>query len=130
MLDTNTSSQNSSVLGAAVPTGPIGLPGIGLAAGGAAGGGHHHLNNGNNHGLLGVSMQTSQLCASLGGAAAIGSTGDRLDASSDSAVSSMGSERVPSLSDSEWGDGAGSDSAQEYHQRYMQIYELYSDVAK
>lgn len=42
--------------------------------------------------------------------------GDRLDASSDSAVSSMGSERVPSLSDSEWGDG-GSDSAQEYHQR-------------
>lgn len=43
-------------------------------------------------------------------------TGDRLDASSDSAVSSMGSERVPSLSDSEWGDG-GSDSAQEYHQR-------------
>lgn len=43
-------------------------------------------------------------------------TGDRLDASSDSAVSSMGSERVPSLSDGEWGD-AGSDSAQEYHQR-------------
>lgn len=48
-----------------------------------------------------------------GGATA---TGDRLDASSDSAVSSMGSERVPSLSDGEWGD-AGSDSAQEYHQR-------------
>lgn len=43
--------------------------------------------------------------------------GDRLDASSDSAVSSMGSERVPSISDSEWGDGAGSDSAQEYHQQ-------------
>lgn len=43
-------------------------------------------------------------------------TGDRLDASSDSAVSSMGSERVPSLSDGEWGD-TGSDSAQEYHQR-------------
>lgn len=45
------------------------------------------------------------------------STGDRLDASSDSAVSSMGSERVPSLSDGEWGD-TGSDSAQEYHHRY------------
>lgn len=45
-------------------------------------------------------------------------TGDRLDASSDSAVSSMGSERVPSLSDGEWGD-TGSDSAQEYHHRYV-----------
>lgn len=118
MLDTNTTSQNSSVLGASVASGPIGLPGIGLAAGGGGGaaggglGGGHHGNNG----LLGASMQTTQLCASLGGAA-IGSTGDRLDASSDSAVSSMGSERVPSLSDSEWGDGAGSDSAQEYHQR-------------
>lgn len=118
MLDTNTTSQNSSVLGASIASGPIGLPGIGLAAGGATGGGGggHHLNA--NNGLLGASMQTNQLCASLGGAA-IGSTGggDRLDASSDSAVSSMGSERVPSLSDSEWGDGAGSDSAQEYHQR-------------
>ncbi|CAG9816573.1 unnamed protein product [Phaedon cochleariae] len=30
---------------------------------------------------------------------------ERMDASSDSAVSSMGSERVPSLSDGEWGDG-------------------------
>ncbi|GBP23475.1 Segmentation protein cap'n'collar [Eumeta japonica] len=36
------------------------------------------------------------------------------DSASDSAVSSMGSERVPSLSDGEWCD-AGSDSAQEYH---------------
>lgn len=40
-------------------------------------------------------------------------SGDRLDASSDSAVSSMGSERVASLSDGEWNE-AGSDSAQEY----------------
>ncbi|EDO64492.1 AGAP005300-PA [Anopheles gambiae str. PEST] len=48
------------------------------------------------------------------GGASSGTPGDRLDASSDSAVSSMGSERVPSLSDGEWGDG-GSDSAQEYH---------------
>uniref|UniRef100_A0A182KB57 BZIP domain-containing protein n=1 Tax=Anopheles christyi TaxID=43041 RepID=A0A182KB57_9DIPT len=55
--------------------------------------------------------------SSAGGAGALtgsGTPGDRLDASSDSAVSSMGSERVPSLSDGEWGDG-GSDSAQEYH---------------
>ncbi|XP_077302853.1 NFE2 like bZIP transcription factor cap-n-collar isoform X2 [Arctopsyche grandis] len=41
---------------------------------------------------------------------------ERIDASSDSAVSSMGSERVPSLSDSEWCD-AGSDSAQDYHSK-------------
>lgn len=34
---------------------------------------------------------------------------ERMDTSSDSAVSSMGSERVPSLSDGEWCD-AGSDS--------------------
>lgn len=54
--------------------------------------------------------------ASMIPAAVHGATADRLDASSDSAVSSMGSERVPSLSDSEWGDG-GSDSAQEYHHR-------------
>ncbi|KAL7021794.1 hypothetical protein ACKWTF_012029 [Chironomus riparius] len=43
-------------------------------------------------------------------------SGDRLDASSDSAVSSMGSERVASLSDGEWNE-AGSDSAQEYQSR-------------
>lgn len=50
------------------------------------------------------------------GASASGHTGgtDRMDASSDSAVSSMGSERVPSLSDGEWGEN-GSDSAQDYH---------------
>lgn len=44
----------------------------------------------------------------------VGGGADRLDASSDSAVSSMGSERVASLSDGEWNEG-GSDSAQEYH---------------
>lgn len=38
---------------------------------------------------------------------------DRLEVSSDSAVSSMGSERVPSLSDGEWGEG--SDSGQDFH---------------
>lgn len=55
--------------------------------------------------------------ASAASAIAATASGDRLDASSDSAVSSMGSERIPSISDSEWGDGAGSDSAQDYHQR-------------
>lgn len=88
MLETNSSSNNSSVLGAS---------------------------NGGNNGLLPSSMQTN--ISTLG---AMGSTGDRLDASSDSAVSSMGSERVPSLSDGEWGD-AGSDSAQDFHQRYFDI---------
>ncbi|XP_037049907.1 segmentation protein cap'n'collar isoform X4 [Bradysia coprophila] len=83
MLETNSSSNNSSVLGAS---------------------------NGANNGLLPSSMHTN--ISTLG---AMGSTGDRLDASSDSAVSSMGSERVPSLSDGEWGD-AGSDSAQDFHQ--------------
>lgn len=44
------------------------------------------------------------------------------DSASDSAVSSMGSERVPSLSDGEWCD-AGSDSAQEYHSSKFRPYD-------
>lgn len=86
--------------------------------------------NGNNNnvsaalGLPPVSLTNNAAGLLQNGAAAmqtalpsgVTATGDRLDASSDSAVSSMGSERVPSLSDGEWGD-AGSDSAQEYHQR-------------
>lgn len=70
------------------------------------------LNN-NGAGLLPNAPVAPQMQTTLNGNTA---TGDRLDASSDSAVSSMGSERVPSLSDGEWGD-TGSDSAQEYHQR-------------
>lgn len=70
------------------------------------------LNN-NGAGLLPNPAGAPQMQTTLNGNTA---TGDRLDASSDSAVSSMGSERVPSLSDGEWGD-TGSDSAQEYHQR-------------
>lgn len=69
------------------------------------------LNNG--AGLLPNAAVAPQIQTTLNGNTA---TGDRLDASSDSAVSSMGSERVPSLSDGEWGD-TGSDSAQEYHHR-------------
>lgn len=37
----------------------------------------------------------------------------------------MGSERVPSLSDGEWGD-TGSDSAQEYHHRLVQHYHYFA----
>lgn len=92
MMDSNSTSNNSSVLGAAAGA-------TSLA----------------NNGVLQSSMPT-HLTGLTGVNGAIGATGDRLDASSDSAVSSMGSERVPSLSDGEWGD-AGSDSAQEYHQR-------------
>lgn len=93
MLEPNTTSNNSSVLG--VP------PGAGSLA---------------NNGHLQSNMQTNITGLAGGVNGAMGATGDRLDASSDSAVSSMGSERVPSLSDGEWGD-AGSDSAQDYHQR-------------
>ncbi|XP_063707074.1 segmentation protein cap'n'collar isoform X2 [Culicoides brevitarsis] len=60
----------------------------------------------------GNQLQTNLNIGAVGGSA----PGDRLDASSDSAVSSMGSERVPSLSDGEWNDG--SDSAQEYNNPY------------
>jgi nuclear factor erythroid 2, invertebrate len=68
-----------------------------------------HLNNS----TLGNSLHAS-LSSSLGTMSAGASGNDRLDASSDSAVSSMGSERVASLSDGEWNE-AGSDSAQEYN---------------
>ncbi|CAO1419455.1 unnamed protein product [Diamesa tonsa] len=72
----------------------------------------------NNALLNNPGMQTS--LASGGGDginSTVAHTGDRLDASSDSAVSSMGSERVASLSDGEWNEG-GSDSAQDYHQTH------------
>lgn len=46
---------------------------------------------------------------------------ERMDTSSDSAVSSMGSERVPSLSDGEWGDG-GSDSGHTAGDHYIADY--------
>lgn len=94
MLEPNTTSNNSSVLG-----GPIN------AAGSLTNNGAGLLQNT----ATAAAMQTTLNVSTTG-------TGDRLDASSDSAVSSMGSERVPSLSDGEWGDG-GSDSAQEYHHR-------------
>ncbi|XP_060516448.1 segmentation protein cap'n'collar isoform X2 [Cylas formicarius] len=47
---------------------------------------------------------------------------ERLDTSSDSAVSSMGSERVPSLSDGEWCD-AGSDSGHTSGEHYITDYQ-------
>ncbi|KAJ8936693.1 hypothetical protein NQ318_012512 [Aromia moschata] len=47
---------------------------------------------------------------------------ERMDTSSDSAVSSMGSERVPSLSDGEWCDG-GSDSGHTTGEHYVTDYQ-------
>lgn len=75
------------------------------------------LDNGN--GVSNVTMSNNSASA------VIRSDAERIDASSDSAVSSMGSERVPSLSDGEWCD-AGSDSGHtpgdhyvvDYHGRY------------
>lgn len=49
---------------------------------------------------------------------------ERMDTSSDSAVSSMGSERVPSLSDGEWCD-AGSDSGHTAGDHYVSDYHTY-----
>lgn len=95
MLEHNSTSNNSSVLGNS-----------------SGGGGCHGGGAGS---LLSSPMQTN-LSLGVTHGSVVNSNGvtDRLDASSDSAVSSMGSERVPSLSDGEWGDN-GSDSAQEYH---------------
>lgn len=64
--------------------------------------------------INGSSILNSHLQTNLTAGSSHQHNGDRLDASSDSAVSSMGSERVASLSDGEWNEG-GSDSAQEYH---------------
>lgn len=50
----------------------------------------------------------------------VGHTEERLDASSDSAVSSMGSERVPSLSDGEWME-TGSDSGHNTGDHYGNV---------
>lgn len=94
MLEPNTTNNNSTVLNASAnAAGSLNNNGAGLLP---------------NAATVAPQMQTT-LTANT-------ATGDRLDASSDSAVSSMGSERVPSLSDGEWGD-TGSDSAQEYHHR-------------
>lgn len=69
-----------------------------------------HLNNT----IMGNSLPTHSAMGSMTASSNVTGNNDRLDASSDSAVSSMGSERVASLSDGEWNEG-GSDSAQEYN---------------
>uniref|UniRef100_T1H4J8 BZIP domain-containing protein n=1 Tax=Megaselia scalaris TaxID=36166 RepID=T1H4J8_MEGSC len=84
---------------------------LGCATGGSTGSGP-----GNMHAINGSLNISNDLVPGATGLSSHGGAtagGDRLDASSDSAVSSMGSERVPSLSDGEWGEG--SDSAQDFH---------------
>ncbi|KAL9891797.1 NFE2 like bZIP transcription factor cap-n-collar isoform 2-T9 [Glossina fuscipes fuscipes] len=104
MVDVNNStSNNSSVLGlsgghaSATGAGPVSSSGLSMSG------------NNVNAAPGGAATMTSELMVTGSGQ----TSGDRLDASSDSAVSSMGSERVSSLSDGEWGEG--SDSAQDYH---------------
>lgn len=68
-------------------------------------------------GLGAASLPVGGVSGIIGGMGDLGAHGDRMEASSDSAVSSMASEPMSSLSDGEWGD-TGSDSAQEYSQKY------------
>lgn len=68
-------------------------------------------------GLGAASLPVGGASGHVGGIGDMGAHGDRLEASSDSAVSSMASEPMSSLSDGEWGD-TGSDSAQEFSQKY------------
>ncbi|XP_018803055.1 PREDICTED: segmentation protein cap'n'collar isoform X2 [Bactrocera latifrons] len=121
MVDVNNStSNNSSVLGGSA----------GLSNGHASAGGGGSATGSSTNGLAmnGAGATNSALAGGMtadllgSGAGGTSAGGDRLDASSDSAVSSMGSERVPSLSDGEWGEG--SDSAQDYHQgKYGRPYD-------
>ncbi|XP_039957973.1 segmentation protein cap'n'collar isoform X2 [Bactrocera tryoni] len=120
MVDVNNStSNNSSVLGGSA----------GLSNGHASGGGGSATGSSTNGlAMNGAGATNSALAGGMtadllgSGAGGTSAGGDRLDASSDSAVSSMGSERVPSLSDGEWGEG--SDSAQDYHQgKYGRPYD-------
>ncbi|XP_049304194.1 segmentation protein cap'n'collar isoform X3 [Bactrocera dorsalis] len=120
MVDVNNStSNNSSVLG-----GSAGLSNGHASAGGSSATG----SSTNGLAMNGAGATNSALAGGMtadllgSGAGGTNASGDRLDASSDSAVSSMGSERVPSLSDGEWGEG--SDSAQDYHQgKYGRPYD-------
>ncbi|XP_075147822.1 NFE2 like bZIP transcription factor cap-n-collar isoform X2 [Haematobia irritans] len=119
MVDVNNStSNNSSVLG--LPTGGGGGNGGPTSGGSSTGSTTSGLSMSGAGNVAATAASAPGMTSDLmnatasAGAQAVGGGNDRLDASSDSAVSSMGSERVPSLSDGEWGEG--SDSAQDYHQ--------------
>lgn len=116
MLDPNATSSNSSVLGGGAVGGANSGHLGGLMSSAAAAAAAAMQQGGTGGGAVGGITSAATTTSGATG------SGDRLDASSDSAVSSMGSERVPSLSDGEWGDG-GSDSAQEYHNKYGGPYD-------
>lgn len=89
------------------------------------------LDNGNNNtsgptgaaALSGVQTGTGGTTSSATGVTTLpGVTDERMDASSDSAVSSMGSERVPSLSDGEWMETGSNSSHTQADSHYTMDY--------
>lgn len=88
------------------------------------------LDNGNNNAsgptgaaaLSGVQTAGGTTSSATGVTTLPGVTDERMDASSDSAVSSMGSERVPSLSDGEWMETGSNSSHTQADSHYTMDY--------
>ncbi|XP_076669139.1 NFE2 like bZIP transcription factor cap-n-collar isoform X3 [Andrena cerasifolii] len=88
------------------------------------------LDNGNNNAsgptgaaaLSGVQTAGGTTSSATGVTTLPGVTDERMDASSDSAVSSMGSERVPSLSDGEWMETGSNSSHTQADSHYSMDY--------
>lgn len=88
------------------------------------------LDNGNNNAsgptgaaaLSGVQAAGGTTSSAAGVTTLPGVTDERMDASSDSAVSSMGSERVPSLSDGEWMETGSNSSHTQADSHYTMDY--------
>lgn len=88
------------------------------------------LDNGNNNTsgptgaatLPGVQTAGGTTSSATGVTTLPGVTDERMDASSDSAVSSMGSERVPSLSDGEWMETGSNSSHTQADSHYTMDY--------
>ncbi|XP_066598516.1 segmentation protein cap'n'collar isoform X3 [Prorops nasuta] len=72
--------------------------------------------------LPGVQTTTGGASSATGVTTLSGVTDERMDASSDSAVSSMGSERVPSLSDGEWMETGSNSSHTQADSHYSMDY--------
>lgn len=89
------------------------------------------LDNGNNNtsgpttgatSLPGVQTAGGTTSTATGVTTLPGVADERMDASSDSAVSSMGSERVPSLSDGEWMETGSNSSHTQADSHYSMDY--------
>lgn len=72
--------------------------------------------------LPGVQAAAGTPTSATGVTTLTGVTDERMDASSDSAVSSMGSERVPSLSDGEWMETGSNSSHTQADSHYSMDY--------